>query len=233
MQLSDVRHQILSNIGKYKSGGTQFNALANRAINLAVDALKSKTVIPGLLKDITEQTLVNGTKNYTMDSDFDIPVRVYVRTSDGEAELIPITSKQVVEKVGTSISTGDPRWYRMFGSVSGVPVLRTYPIPDGTTSGLILGGEFIPILADLSLDPDVNLITKRYFNSVIRIATEMAYRSIVDHSTQPLENIIAVKSLITVEANEIMLRENSASDYDSNMSTEKNLQARRKNRYSK
>lgn len=231
MQLSTIRTQVLNNIGKYQSSDTQFNTLVNQVINLAIDEIKTHTVISNLLSDLTSIPLVSGTNTYSLDSDVDILIRVAIRTSTQEGKLDPVNSNNLLKKISTTLDTGTPKYYRLFGNSSGVPQIRVYPIYNNDPQGASITGEYLPVLAELSSDSDTNIITLKYFNSVIRIATEMAYRAIVDHSKQPLENIITVKRIVEDEAMFIMQREYGAGDYDSSISVSNNLRVRRQARY--
>ena len=220
MQFNNIIDQVLANVGRFGIGDANDLILVQRNINQAIDEIKSNTIIPGLLQDLTPIILVNGTQDYTLNTDLDLIVRLSIRTSDSEGFLTKVTPQNVLKKVRTTIDTGTPTFYRLFGSTAaGVPRLRTYPIYDGGLSGPSIAGEYLPVLAFLSGTGE-NLITIKYFNSVIRIATELAYRSLIEHKTSPLQNTIIIKKIIQEEADFIQDRESSSGDYSADPQTD-------------
>ena len=236
MQLSTIEIQIGHQIGRFEESvgrvksGSDRNAV-HRAINLAVNELKWNTIIDSVLKDLTPIPLVTGTQNYSLDSDFDIPVRIAIQTSSGEGELKRIYAQNLLKRIATTIDTGTPEWYRPFGSVSNLIQLRTYPIYAGTPSGASIIGEYIPILEDLSSDTDENQFTIRYPNSVIKIGTEIAYHSLVDHKTPPLQNTIVLENLVKREADKIMQHELSGADQDTKFQVSDQIRRLRRQRF--
>ena len=231
MNLGEIKTQILGNIGRLGDSSSDTETLVEGSANLAIGELNRLAMLPGVFKDLTSIPLVSGTQDYAIDADVDVLIRIAIQTSTTEGQLDPINQYDLNKRLNTSIDTGTPEFFRLFGNTAGVLNLRLYPIFQGNPAGANIIGEYIPILTDLTADGDSNVFTIKYPLSVINIATEMSYRKVVNHSSQPLQNVAIIETLLKREADKIQKREYGDGVHKTGLAVANSLRLKRGARY--
>ena len=232
MTFDNIKVFVSANIGRKVAGlNANDTGILERSINLGVDELKRATLLSTLLKDLTSITLTSNINTHTIDSDTDIITRIAIQTSTQEGELDIVNSENILTKIRTTRDTGTPEFYRPFGSTAaGLPQIRTYPIYIGSPASASIIGEFMPILADLSGTSE-NQMTIKYFSSVIKVATLLAYRSLINPKIPPLQNLVTIETIVQQEAMKIVQRESGMGDYSAEMAVDSNLKKQRVSRF--
>lgn len=188
MQLQSIERVVLNNIGmRYDELSIATDAkeildfaILHTCVNLAREEIKLNTTkFPALNTLGAAIAVVSGTPNYNLPTGFDIPIAIYfygtgltsaVLLTQIYSESLPV---DVPVTLGTaSATTGTPDSYLLLGALANLIQIYLYPTP--STAGSILP-IYKPVLTELTLTTDEDVIMRKYPKVVIDFATAFAW----------------------------------------------------------
>lgn len=187
MILSSIETIVLANIGYDRYADLSVNtdtekmadfALLHKCVHMAREEIKFGCAIPGLLKHATSITpSTTQARNTIAETDFDIPTVVRYTPPSGDTYYLERANPEnLLTKVSSLTGNGDPSFYVPFGATAaGLSYIEIYPIP--STAGA-LDIDYKPVLTELTTSTDEDILMKKYFMTIIKIATAFAFQII-------------------------------------------------------
>jgi len=182
MRLDAIEKVVLNNIGmRYDELSVSTDAkeildfaMLHTCVNLAREEIKINTKIPDIMAFGAAIPTVAGTAQYSLPADFDLSVTMYYSTVAGMAGTK--LSRMYPEDLPSSVSlvdTGTPDSYLILGNTAGL--LQIYLLLTPNAAGFILP-LYKPILTELSLAADEDILMKKYSLAVINFATAFSFQ---------------------------------------------------------
>lgn len=193
MTLQDIETLVLKNIGGIRYSELSASSVSeevedfadlHKMVLLAREEIKLNTMIPGLLKRSSANSITVGTRAYSLPTDFDIPTKVRYRTASDEFILDQVYPDNLQDKLdsGKTTTEGTPSMYMIFGTSSDRIQIELYNIPN--TSGEEYDVEYKPTLSNLTTSTDEDILMQKYPSTVIKLATAFAFYSFRKDKTQ-------------------------------------------------
>lgn len=186
MQLQQIEKIILNNIGmRYDELSISSDAkevldfaMLHTCVNLAREEIKLNTKLPCLTMIGSAITTIAGTSRYSLPTDFDITISMYYCASgSSKATLLQQLYMEdlptsVPVSIGvTDIATGTPYGYIIAGTSADLIQIYLVDVPE--VNGIILP-VYKPVLTELTVAADEDILMKKYPKTIINLATAFA-----------------------------------------------------------
>lgn len=181
MNLKSIEQVVLNNIGlRYDELSVSTDskevldfAMLHTCVNLAREEIKLNTNIPDVMTFGAVIPTIAGTAQYSLPTDFDLPITMYYATIAGQAgeKLYRMYPENLPSSVSL-IDTGTPENYLILGNSVGL--LQIYLLLTPNAAGFILP-LYKPVLVELSLATSEDILMKKYSLAVINFATAFAW----------------------------------------------------------
>jgi len=187
MNLGNIKNLCFGNIGRYGDTNANDIALMEQNVNLAIDEVKLNTLIAALIQTTT---LVTQDRSATLNptysvvvTDFDVPVIIRYIDSNGDQWDMTMADAQTIRSLVPDLrETGRPEVFRINGNTAGIVDIDFHLITRYAGESIVV--EYLPIIAEVSLDPDENLIMKKYAPTIIKLATGYSFHNIIQNFDQ-------------------------------------------------
>jgi hypothetical protein len=182
VNIGHKRYSTMSAAGATSNDGKDF-ALLHRCVFLAREEIKLNTKIDGLLKR-DEITTVANQVSYALATDFHVPVEGIYRTADAEHTLERVYPENLLQKLwgNSTTDTGTPSMYMLIGNTSDVMNVELYLIPD--TAGHTAEFIYKPVLTNLTIATDEDLLMQKFSQTVIKLTTAFAQQLIKKNASE-------------------------------------------------
>jgi hypothetical protein len=151
-------------------------AILHNCVTLAREEIKLNTTIPALLKMGTNIQTIAGQRAYSLYADFDVPVKCYYSSGSDEWELEQAYAATIKEKVTKLSDSGTPSWYVIADTANAItaPLVQCnlYNVPNVSNDSFFF--IYKPILAEITISTDYDILMRKYPHTVIKFATAFA-----------------------------------------------------------